>query len=190
MKQKKSSNYNWRRPNLKQLLSMKKHNLIAFGFGIALLATACKKNDVKETSAAAPAAAATTSNWTSPGNWSKQTEENTAVYSSKVEDKNITSAIAQGGMVLAFKKNGNDITALPVEEKNGTASYFWYYQISEGTIVFNADADGTASSPSSANSFKYFIISADQLKDFEQKGYSKAELMRLTYENAQALLKS
>ena len=147
---------------------MKKHNLIAFGFGIALLATACKKNDVKETSTeSVPAVTATTSSWTALGNWSKQTEENSAVYSSKVEDKNITSAIAQGGMVLAFKKNGNDITALPVEEKNGTAS-----------------------TPSSANSFKYFIISADQLKDFEQKGYSKAELMRLTYENAQALLKS
>lgn len=170
---------------------MKKHNLIAFGFGIALLATACKKNDVKETSTeSVPAVTAATSNWTALGNWAKQAEENSALYSSKVEDKNITSAIAQGGMVLAFKKNGNDITALPVEEKNGTASYFWYYQISEGTIVFNADASVTASTPSSANSFKYFIISADQLKDFELKGYSKAELMRLTYENAQALLKS
>jgi hypothetical protein len=112
------------------------------------------------------------------------------VYSNKVTDQSITAAITQGGMVLAFKKNGTTISPLPSEEKNGADSYFWYYQVSEGSIVFNVDAYGNAAAPAAANSFKYYVISASQLKDLEQKGYSKAELMRLTYENAQALLKS
>jgi hypothetical protein len=169
---------------------MKKHNLIAFGFGIALLATACKKTDVQEAKVQTPQATAVEKNWSSLNNWTRQSEENSAVFSNKVEDPSITAAIAKGGMVLAYKKNGNTITALPAEEKNGTASYFWYYQVSEGTIVFNAEANGNATSPASSNAFKYFVISAEQLKEFEQKGYSRGELMRLTYENAQALLKS
>ena len=172
---------------------MKKHNLVAFGFGIALLATACKKTDMQQApkEQAAPVAAVTApaSNWTILGNWSKKTEENYATYSNPVNDKAITAAIAEGGMVLAFMKNGNNITALPVEEKGNGSSSFWYYQVAAGTVVFNADAYGTTAAPGAERSFKYYVLTSDQLKDLEQKGYSKAELMRLTYENAQAILK-
>lgn len=170
---------------------MKKQKLIVFGFGIALLISACRKNDIHEakTTSVPTVATPAVSNWISLSNWTKQSEENYAVYSNKIEDKAITTAVAEDGLILAFKKTGNTITALPVEEKGDDNSYFWYYQVAEGSLLFNADAYGTTETPGATQSFKYYIISSDQLKELELKGYSKAELMRLTYENAQALLK-
>lgn len=169
---------------------MKKHNLIVLGFGMALLSTACRKADVQQSKTEeASSVSNTAANWISLSNWSKQSEENYAVYSHPIEDKTITSAIAEDGMVLAFKKQGNTITALPVEEKNGDNSYFWYYQVSEGSVVINADAYGTTVMPVTAQTFTYYVISADQLKELEQKGYSKAELMRLNYETARKVIK-
>src|SRR5687767_15462927 len=95
---------------------MKKHNLIVLGLGVALMATSCRKNDVTAPASEANAdvqVSAPASNWNLLTNWSRQTEENYSVYSNKIQDKSITTSIAEGGMVLAFKKTGNTITALP-----------------------------------------------------------------------------
>jgi hypothetical protein len=39
-----------------------------------------------------------------------------------------------------------------------------------------------------STTFKYFVLTAQQIKDLEAKGHSKIELMTLTYEKAAELL--
>src|SRR5205809_1139513 len=92
-------------------------------------------------------------------------------------------------LVLVYKKSGSTVTALPYEEQAATGSYFWYYQVASGSLSITADAYDGAKTPSADQSFKYFVVSADKLAELEAQGHSKAELMKLTYENAAAILK-
>ena len=169
---------------------MNKHKLMVLGLSAVLFASSCKKNDLQNSVAqASPAKAVQSSEWKSISNWSTQSQENYKVYSSNVQDSAISSAVASQGLVLAYKKNGSTVSALPYEEKAGTGSYFWYYQVSQGGIAIMADAYGGATTPANSLGFKYFVISADKLSQLESAGHSKAELMKLSYDEASALLK-
>jgi hypothetical protein len=169
---------------------MNKHKILAAVFGAAIVFTACKKTDVQREAAQNQVSATTTAaQWKPLNNWTSQSQEKYTVYSNTVEDKNISSAIASKGLVLAYKKTSSSVVALPTDEKGSNGSYFWYYQISDGAIVFSADAYGTAKTPGADQSFAYFIVSPEKLNELQEKGYSKAELMKLSYENAAALLK-
>lgn len=170
---------------------MNKHKFLVFGLSAVLFATSCRKNDVQ-----APAETKTTetaavqaSEWKTASKWSSESEGQYTVYSTAVTDANLTSAIAGKGLVLVYRKTGNDVAALPLEEKANGGSYFWYYQVSEGNVTLLADAYGSVAAPGAAQSFKYFIVSAEKLSELEGKGYSRAELMRLSYENAATILK-
>jgi hypothetical protein len=169
---------------------MNKHKLMVLGLSAVLFASSCKKNDMESSIAQASAAKAVqTSEWKSISKWSTQSQENYAVYSSNLQDSSISSSVASQGLVLAYKKNGSTVSALPYEEKAGAGSYFWYYQVSQGGIAIMADAYGGATTPASSLGFKYFVISADKLSQLESAGHSKAELMKLSYDEASALLK-
>lgn len=172
---------------------MNKHKMLALVMGAALLVTACKKNDLEQTTAnqaktaIAPASAST---WKSLGNWSSQSQDKYTVYSKQLQDSSITGTVASKGLVLVYKKNGSSIQSLPFEEKGANgASYFWYYQVASGVLSVNADAYGGAQAPSADNSFTYFVVSKEKLTDLESKGHAKSELMTLSYENAASLLK-
>jgi hypothetical protein len=123
--------------------------------------------------------------WRSFTNWTSSKGEKFTTYSSKVADSTITSAVANSGLVLTFSKNGNNIQALPFQEK-GTNDSYWYYQVSKGALTLSCDNySGTASLNTAG--FKYFIFSTEQLKELEAKGYSKIKLMQLAYEDVAAL---
>ena len=163
---------------------MNKHQLLVFGLSATVLFTACKKTDV----AAEMQETQTGTEWKSVSSWSSENAESTTVYTTNLEDKGITGSIAEDGLVLVYKKSGSTITALPYEQQ-GESSYFWYYQVSEGSVRIHAEGGSSAQAPSAGQGFRYFIVGADTLKDLESKGHSKAELMTLSYENAKALLK-
>jgi hypothetical protein len=192
MKRKKSSNYNTktgRKPPLNFNESMKKHTFAAAALSVILLATSCKKNDVQSPTAAGTTTTdAVASSWKTVSNWSKESAEGYAVYSSNIQDSAITASVAADGLVLVYKNGTSGAIALPAEEKATGKSYFWYYQVSEGSLLINADAYGSATSPA-GQTIKYYVLSADQLSSLEAKGYSKAELMKLSYETASAILK-
>jgi len=169
---------------------MNKHKILVTILGAAIVFASCKKSDVQHDAfQKANLTPSVTAQWKSLNNWSSQSEEKYTVYSNAVTDTNITSSIASKGLVLAYKKTSNSIVALPSDEKESNNSYLWYYQISDGNIVFSADAYGQAEKPGANQAFAYFVISPEKLKDLETKGYSKAQLMKLSYENAVALLK-
>jgi hypothetical protein len=173
---------------------MKKHKLSILGFGLMLLIASCKKNDVQHentpvnpTVATASAAQATSAtDWKQAGTWTPTKHEKFTTYNSTIQDSSITSAVTSSGLVLAFAKNGTGVNALPYQEK-GTSDSYWYYQVSQGAITFSCDAYSSAESLNSTT-FKYYVLTAQQLKDLEAKGHSKLELMTLTYEKAAALL--
>ena len=173
---------------------MKKHKLSVLGFSLMLLIVSCKKNDAQygntpkapAVAAASAAKATAVTDWKSAANWAPSKHEKFTTYNSKIEDSSITSAVTSSGMVLAFAKSGTDLHALPYQEK-GTSDSYWYYQVSKGAITFSVDVYGTSQSLNTT-SFKYFVLTAAQLKDLEAKGHSKLELMQLSYEKAAELL--
>ena len=174
---------------------MNKKKLLVWAFGAAMMVTACRKNDVLNNTASAPAAAATSadtttaSSWKAFSNWSAEPQEKYTVYTNTIDASSISAAVASKGLVLVYKKSGSNIIALPGEEKGSTGSYFWYYQVSQGKLSITADAYDHAPAPGAEQNFRYFILSAEKLDELQGKGYSKAELMTLTYENAAAILK-
>lgn len=167
---------------------MNKHKFLAALLFAGVAFTACKKTDVQQNVPTQTSAATPSSEWKTVSSWSSEKEEQYTVYNSTIEDNSITSAIASDGLVLAYKKSNGVAQVLPFEEKINGGSYFWYYQVSEGSITISADAYGSAKQPS-IEGIRYFVLSADKLNELEGKGYSKARLMKLSYENAAALLK-
>jgi|GEM_PF-1528593 len=175
---------------------MNKQKFLILGMSVALLVTACKKNDLQQsvaaastTTAAAAATASTSANWRSISNWSAQSQDKYTTFTSAIGDSSISGSVASKGLVLVYKKSGSTVTALPYEEQAATGSYFWYYQVASGNLSITADAYDGAKTPAADQSFKYFVVSADKLAELEAQGHSKAELMKLTYENAAAILK-
>lgn len=171
-------------------LIMNNYKLPVIAFSLLLLITSCKKNDaLNQAVAPAPSAASTavkTSEWKSISNWTSTVGEKFTVYTTKIEDSTLTQAVANSGLVLVFTKNGNVIKALPFQEKENSDTY-WYYQVSKGVIILSCDNYSGSKSFNTAG-FKYFVFSAEQLKNLETKGHSKIELMQLSYDNVATLL--
>jgi hypothetical protein len=165
---------------------MNKHKILIAFFGTALVFTACKKNDVQNE---ALQQTSSTSQSKTVSSWSSQKQDDFTEYSTVLQDKNITEDIASKGLVLAYKKTSDAFVALPYSEKTADGSYSWYYQISDGNIAFAADAYEAAKAPSTNQNFSYLIFSEQKLNDLEGKGISKAQLMKLSYKDAAALLK-
>jgi hypothetical protein len=176
---------------------MKNLKLPLIGLTLILAVASCKKNDLQEESQpvqteSAASAVITDSvdniGWQSSANWEASKQENFSVYYFTIDDAKITSDVAENGLVLVYKKNGSAVASLPSEEKGNNSSNYWYHQVTEGNLLILCDAYGAASQPGTNNSFKYFILTPDQLKNLESKGHSSADLMNLTYAEAKGLL--
>ncbi len=163
---------------------MKNYRLSLAAFTFILVVASCRKQDVK---ADMPAASenAKVSKWAAPGNWSSSKGDNTTTYFSKISDSSVTADVVNEGFVLVFKKNGNDIQSLPLQESNNQT--YWYYQVSKGAIRINSDNNNGQTL--NQQSFSYFVITPQQLSNLEASGKTKLELLQLSYEQAEALLK-
>ena len=167
---------------------MNKNKIAILGFSIAVLVTSCRKTDMPHQEAApAVETVAAKKDWTSAIAWNAAKQEKFTTYNGTIVDQAITSAVADKGLVLVFKKNGTDIQSLPFEEKGANDAY-WYYQVSKGQIAISCDNYG-AEQKVSDNAFQYFVITAEQLQALDAKGHSQIELLQLSYEEAAALLK-
>lgn len=174
-----------------KVISMQKPGLavLSIFFLIFILVTAsCNKmeHQVNVASNETTSALKEPSQWKSL-NWSSSPQEKFTIHYSTISDNSITPAIADKGLVLVYKKTANAINALPLDETE-TARQHWYYQVSPGSILIHCDAYGTDQALHEPNSFQYFIISEEKLKELEANEKSKIDLMELSYEQVSQLL--
>lgn len=167
---------------------MKNYKLLLMGFALVLLITSCKKEDVKQLNTAAPtSASAANGSWNSLNNWSTiKTDDSTVTHFSQIQDTAINAAVAQSGLVLVFKKEGEIIQSLPFQNKS-TGTY-WYYQISRGALRIDGSTSVSQGDFNGQN-FSYFVFTPEQISNLEAKGKTKLELMQLTYDQALSVLK-
>jgi hypothetical protein len=165
---------------------MKNYKLPFLGFALVLLIASCRKEDIQAKNTANNLSAiSNTAQWRSLSNWSSSKNEEITTYFSKVSDSSITSNVVNAGFVLVFKKNGSDIQSLPFQEKSSKT--YWYYQVSGGSLRINSD--NNAGQNLNAQSFAYFVISPEKLSALEASGKTKLDLLQLSFEQAEALLK-
>ena len=165
---------------------MNKHKLSILALSAVMLVTSCRKIDVTPENAlptptvTAPAIAASSA-WKNAG-WG--TTADGKGQKATFQDSLISSNVIENGMVLVYKKSGNDIKALPLQEDGA----YWYYQASTGDLTISVDAADKAST-TNGTSFRYFVISEQKLADLEAAGTSRFKLMDLSFADAEALLK-
>jgi hypothetical protein len=165
---------------------MKNYKLPFLGFALVLLIASCRKEDIQANNTTNNlSAVSNTAQWKSLSNWSSSKNEEITTYFSKVSDSSITSNVVNAGFVLVFKKNGSDIQSLPFQEKSSKT--YWYYQVSGGSLRINSDNNGGQNL--NAQSFAYFVISPEKLSALEASGKAKLDLLQLSFEQAEALLK-
>src|SRR3954468_11035094 len=99
---------------------MNKQKIAILAFSLALMVTACKKNDLQSSqaqanataSAAAAASTAKTSEFKAVGNWDNFKQDKFTSFYGKIADSSITSSVVSKGMILVYKKSGNTVNAL------------------------------------------------------------------------------
>jgi len=158
-----------------------------------VFAVGCRKNDfyseMEQPAVTEVAAAkATAQDWQTTAKWNVANQEDFSVFYTSLKDENLTADVIDNGLVLVFKKNGNAVSALPVEEGAKSASKYWYHQVTEGNILISVDTYGSKAAPDAASSFKYFIITPKKLSDLQAKGQTIDKLMNLTLEQAASIL--
>src|SRR6476661_11190597 len=111
---------------------MKKQIFAIVGISAMIFASSCNKKDVSQDLVPAQTTAAATSSaaWTSLTNWTSAKQEKYTSSSASIQNANITDAIVKDGLVLVFKKSGNEIKSLPFQEKQSNT--YWYYQVANG----------------------------------------------------------
>ena len=77
--------------------------------------------------------------------------------------------------------------ALPFEETNGSQKTYWYYEVSDGNIMLMADVYGDRMNPFTNSSFKYIVIGDEEMQDIQNKGITKKDLKRLSYDDLNKL---
>jgi hypothetical protein len=185
---------------------MKTLKLPILGFALVLTAASCKKSDFKEDGSVAPSTTASSINeadtvgWKPAAIWETADQETFSVHYFTIEDATITNDVADNGLVLLFKRNGNAINSLPFEEGDthdgmnadaeNSQSKYWYHQVAAGNLLVSCDAYGNDKTPDGASSFKYFVITPQMLQRLEADGYTTEKLMNLNYAEAASLLKA
>ena len=164
---------------------MKNYRFSVAAIGMMVIFAACRKQDVKADIPPAPTQNARISSWNVAENWSNLKTDDLTTYFSKFSDSSVTTDVVNAGFVLVFKKNGNDIQSLPFQEKESKS--YWYYQVAKGAIRINSDNNNGQNL--SKQSFSYFVVTPQQLSMLEAKGKTKLELLQLSYEQAEVLLR-
>ena len=166
---------------------MKKHQFLTLTLSATILMTACRKNDIQHANTGSDASQSIA--WRAINNWSQQKDGNSVSYRSQQQAPAISSGIASDGLVLVYQKSGNTISSLPYEITTGAGTSSWYYQVSEGELTLINEISGMADFDASAASFSTLLFTAEKIKQLEAKGIEKADMMKLSYENAISLLK-
>jgi hypothetical protein len=181
---------------------MKNVKLPILGLSLILIVASCKKDDFKDsstdTTGAILASNADSLSWIAASQWQKSDQETFSVHYFTIADSSITADVADNGLVLVFKKAGNNINTLPFEEAStneggnvtSTNANYWYHQVSEGSLLISYDVYKAPVNPDNANSFQYFVITPEKLESLQNNGYTAEKLMNLNYKEAAALLKS
>ena len=167
---------------------MKNVRFPLFGLALVLLIASCKKQDVKSPAASNALQSSSTtkaSQWNSLTNWSSLTADSSTTFYTKMSDSLVTSDIVSNGLVLVYKKSGNDIESLPFQDKSNKV--YWYYQVSKGSIRISGN--NASSQNVNGQSFSYFIITPEKISALQSNGKTKLDLMQLSYDQAAALLK-
>ena len=174
-----------------------KPSIVGLSLMSAVLLFSCKKYDLQDQVATTDNAKTTAvtglreSSWKTLSNWTQVEQPSFNLYYTAVKDANITADIANNGAVLVYKKDGltNSSVQLPYEEKVGNTTYYWYYQVSEGKVLVSCDIYGSADAQylNATSVFKYIPITGDVLTQLEGKGFSRVELMKMTYSQVSSL---
>lgn len=171
---------------------MKSLQLPLLGLLTMLFVMSCKKDDLLKPSNLQPVGMAdsvtavsfkVTSEWNNLSDWNTVNQQKFNIYYTNIKDAKITSSDADNGLVLVYMKNNatGAITRLPYEEKTADHVNYWYYQVTGGNILVSCDASGASKVPDQTFSFKYVVSSDKTLGVLEQKGYSRADLMKMPY---------
>ena len=171
---------------------MKNLKLHLLGLAATVLLFSCKKNDLLEEelpatpeTEAVASSRASISSWQSAASWEKAEESDASVYSFSLTDASLNADVAEKGLVLVYRKGGSAVSSLPFEDD--AASQYWYYQVTDGSLTVSCDVTEKGKAPAN-DSFQFIAFSSAQLSALEEQGYSKLDLMQLTYDNATALL--
>jgi hypothetical protein len=169
---------------------MNKQTLSILALSLTLFVSSCRKLDVQAPEVAATAAAVPTAaaKWSSVTNWSASKQTDFTLHYGKIQDSTITASVASKGLVLVYQKTSGAVNSLPFEQ-TGASTKAWYYQVSEGTIMISCDAYGTDQKLANDESYAYFVLSQDKVKELTAQGFNTAELMNLSYEKASSLIK-
>lgn len=167
---------------------MKNYKFSLLGFAIVLLVASCKKEDVQQNSPKAAPATIAKGSWNSLTNWSTtKTDDSTTTYFSPILDSSINTAITNSGLVLVFRKTGNNIQSLPFKD-NSTSTY-WYYQISNGLLRIDANSNSANQLNFNGQTFSYFVFTSEKISFLKEQGKAETDLMQLTYDQALELSK-
>lgn len=176
---------------------MKSLQFPLLGLLAMLLIVSCKKEDLQNPSALSAAGKVdsvavsfkTASDWSTISDWNTVNQQKFSVYYANIKGANIAASDADNGLVLVYMKNNTTgaIVPLPFEEKTADYTHYWYYQVTGGNILISCDVNGAAKEPGQQFSFKYIVSSDKTVGALEQKGYSRADLMKMPYNDVMKL---
>ena len=158
---------------------MKIFKLLSLASLFVIALSSCSKNDI-ETAGMPEVPAMNLSSWKPIAAWETSPADSSSL-TGRIQDNQITAAVADGGMVLVFKNDGSQVASLPLTE-NGRA---WTYQVTAGGVDVYVDG---STSPAASNTFQYVIFNASQLKDLEQQQVTKSSLLDMSYEQVSNLI--
>jgi hypothetical protein len=166
---------------------MKTLKVTFFSLIASILLFSCQKEDMQQVPPTKETTETTIVNeniqWSTYAEWSEMKQENFSVNYTVIEDASITTSTTEKGMILVYKKDDASETSiqLPYEDKKGNTTNYWYYQVNENQILISCDVYGSSSESIQNSPLTYVTISEDVLHKLETKGYTKAELMNISY---------
>ena len=175
---------------------MKKLQAPVAGILLLLALASCKKDLTENTFTETPSVEVSAVNAPSTGNviesdwvatsaWNTVDQPSHSVSYTNVK-ADVTAEAAENGLVRVFKSsttNPSSVQSLPFEETVNGNKYYWYYQITEGNILVMVDAYGDKNLPKENLLIKSVVLSSDAITNFESRGTSKADLMKMPLES-------
>lgn len=160
------------------------NSILACG-AITLLLASCRKSDIMDEQAVPVPGQTVAGNEWQTASWQSAKGKNKFVNYFEISDPQLANA--GEGMVIVYKKSGNNERALPFEENIGGSPVYWYYQVSGSNITIHRQGNNPGSQ--SQDLFSHLIINAENFEALKAKGYTYEKLMVLSRESILALLK-
>ncbi|MFL5772648.1 MAG: hypothetical protein ACJ75F_05795 [Flavisolibacter sp.] len=179
---------------------MKKLQAPIAGAIILLLATAGCRKDFQENHSSNSTEATPTlktetvkqngiteSEWQGNLSWTSVERPTYSIFFTTIKS-DISAETADAGIVRVFKSSANGKQqSLPFEETVNGQKYYWYYQVTEGTVMIAVDAYGSKNNPADASLFKTVVLNKDAVTSLVAKGNSRAGLMDMSVETITAV---